>query len=125
MSRFDNHPSRVTANSVDWTDPKLQSLLSKTEGWSLDNRGVFSPVPCELHVGWGAGAGKPATLVFERDGVMVVEATFLIPQGEQVRIDRMQAGTLRSGWGTVAEGRDGNRAQDRANGIRVYWVHVR
>ena len=125
MSRFDSHPSRVTGNSVDWTDPKLQSLLSKTEGWSLDNRGVFSPVPCELHVSWGAGAGKPATLVFERDGVMVVEASFLIPLGEQVRIDRMQAGALRSSWGVVVEGRDGNRAEDRANGIRVYWIHAR
>ncbi len=125
MSRFDSSPPRATGNNVDWSDPRLQSLLSKTEGWSLDNRGVFSPVPCELHVGWGAGAGKPATLVFERDGVMVVEATFLIPQGEQVRVDRTPAGALRSSWGTVAEGRDGNRAEDRANGIRVYWIHVR
>ena len=125
MSRFDSFPPRATGNRVDWSDPTLQSLLSKTEGWSLDNRGVFSPVPCELHVGWGAGAGKSATLVFERDGVMVVEATFLIPQGEQVRVDRTQAGALRSSWGTVVEGRDGNRAQDRANGIRVYWIHVR
>jgi hypothetical protein len=76
-------------------------------------------------MGWGAGAGKPATLVFERDGVMVVEATFLIPQGEHVRVDRVQAGAMRSSWGTVVEGRAGNRAQDRANGIRVYWIHVR
>lgn len=125
MSRFDNHPSRATGNNVDWSDPKLQSLLSKTEGWSLDNRGVFSPVPCELHVGWGAGAGKPATLVFEREGVMVVEACFLIPRGEQVRIDRMQSGALRSTWGNVVEGRVGHRADDVANGIYVYWVHTR
>ncbi|HEX5306364.1 MAG TPA: hypothetical protein VFW82_09795 [Dyella sp.] len=125
MSRFDSSPPRATGNNVDWSDPTLQSLLSKTEGWSLDNRGVFSPVPCELHVGWGAGSGKPATLVFERDGVMVVEATFIIPPGEQVRVDRTQAAALRSSWGTVAEGRDGNRAQDRANGIRIYWIHMR
>ncbi|MGA0586146.1 hypothetical protein ACO2Q2_03290 [Dyella sp. KRB-257] len=125
MSHFDKPRGRPSGNNVDWTDPKLQSLLSKTEGWSLDNRGVFSPVPCELHVGWGAGTGKPAMLVFERDGVMVVEAGFLIPLGEQVRIDRMRAGTLRSTWGTVAEGREGNRAEDRVNGIRVYWIHVR
>jgi len=110
---------------VDWNDPQLQSLLDKTEGWSLDNRGVFSPVPCELHIGWGAGAVRSATLVYERAGVMVVEANFIIHAGEQVRVDRMLAGALRSSWGTVAEGRDGHRAEDRVQGIRVYWVHVR
>lgn len=125
MNHFDKPRNGPSGNTVDWNDPHLQSLLSKTEGWSLDNRGVFSPVPCELHVGWGAGAGKPATLVFERDGMMVVEATFLIPQGEQVRVDRTQAGALRSSWGTVVEGREGSRAQDLTNGIRVYWIHVR
>jgi len=114
-----------TGTNVDWSDPQLQSLLSKTEGWSLDNRGVFSPVACEVHIGWGAGAGKPATLVFERDGVMVVEARFIIPRGEQVRIDRVQMGSLRSSWGSVVEGRQGNRADDLANGTYVYWVHTR
>lgn len=114
-----------TGSNVDWSDPQLQSLLSKTEGWSLDNRGVFSPVACEVHIGWGAGAGKPATLVFERDGVMVVEARFIIPRGEQVRIDRVQMGSLRSSWGSVVEGRQGNRADDLANGTYVYWVHTR
>lgn len=125
MNHFDKPRNGPSGNTVDWNDPHLQSLLSKTEGWSLDNRGVFSPVACEVHMGWGAGAGKPATLVFERDGVMVVEASFIIPRGEQVRIDRVQAGTLRSSWGNVVEGRQGNRAEDRANGIQVYWVHTR
>lgn len=118
-------PWSAQANNVDWTDPSLQSLLSKTEGWSLDNRGVFTPVACELHVGWGAGVGRLASLVFERDGVMVVEAAFIIPSGEQVRIDRVQAGMLRSAWGIVMDGRDGHRAEDRAHGMRVYWVHMR
>ncbi|KZC16837.1 hypothetical protein RHOFW510R12_05480 [Rhodanobacter sp. FW510-R12] len=118
-------PWSAQANNVDWTDPSLQSLLSKTEGWSLDNRGVFTPVACELHVGWGAGVGRLASLVFERNGVMVVEAAFIIPSGEQVRIDRVQAGMLRSAWGIVMDGRDGHRAEDRAHGMRVYWVHMR
>lgn len=125
MNDFKKPVTGGAGNTVDWSDPHLQSLLSKTEGWSLDNRGVFSPIPCELLTGWGAGAGKPATLVFERDGVMVVEACFIIPPGEQVRIDRMQAGTLRSSWGNVVEGREGNRADDIANGVYVYWIHVR
>ena len=114
-----------SGNNVDWNDPQLQSLLDKTEGWSLDNRGVFSPIPCELHIGWGAGAVRGATLVFERAGVMVVEANFLIQVGEKLRIDRFVMGALRSSWGTVAEGRMGHRAEDLANGTRVYWLHVR
>lgn len=125
MNHYDKPSSGVAGNSVDWSDPDLQSLLSKTEGWSLDNRGVFSPVACELHVGWGATAGKPATLVFERNNVMVVEANFIVPKGEQVRVDRVQVGALRSSWGIVVDGREGHRAEDRAKGIHVYWVHVR
>lgn len=122
---MNQHAKPQSANVVDWTNPQLQSLLDKTEGWSLDNRGVFSPVPCELHIGWGAGAVRGATLVFERTGVMVVEANFIIHVGEKVRIDRLVLGALRSGWGTVAEGRMGHRAEDRAHGVHVYWVHVR
>ncbi len=118
-------PSQASGAPIDWGDPRLNSLLSKTEGWSLDNRGVFSPVACELHVGWGASAGKPATLVFQRDGVMVIEAAFIVAPDEQVRVDRIVLGQLRSTWGTVVEGRAGNRAEDRANGIHVYWVHTR
>jgi hypothetical protein len=125
MNHHYKPPPGPSGNNVDWSDPDLQSLLSKTEGWSLDNRGVFSPIPCELHVGWGAASGKSATLVYENNGVMVVEARFLMPKGEQVRVDRMQAGTLRSTWGAVVDGREGNRAEDRANGIHVYWIHVR
>jgi hypothetical protein len=56
---------------------------------------------------------------------MVVEARFIIPRGEQVRVDRVQAGALRSTWGNVVEGREGHRADDRANGVYVYWVHTR
>lgn len=122
---MNHHPKLRSGNNVDWDDPHLQSLLDKTEGWSLDNRGVFSPVPCELHIGWGAGAVRPAILVYERTGVMVIEAQFIIHPGEQVRIDRMLAGTLCSSWGAVAEGRAGHRAEDRAQGIHVYWVHTR
>jgi hypothetical protein len=125
MSHYNKPPASPSGNTVDWSDPHLESLLRKTESWSLDNRGVFTPIPCELHIGWGASPGKSGTLVFEREGVMVIEARFIIPQGEQVRVDRAQGGTLRSTWGTVADGREGHRAEDRANGIHVYWLHVR
>lgn len=125
MNQRYKEPPRPGGSSVDWDDPNLKSLLSKTEGWSLDNRGVFSPIPCELHIGWGAGVAKAATLVFQRNDVLVVEAPFVIPLGEQVRVDRIQAGTSRSSWGAVMEGRAGSRAEDLANGVHVYWIHVR
>ncbi|WEN16205.1 hypothetical protein PY254_05930 [Rhodanobacter sp. AS-Z3] len=112
-------------HQVNWDDPDLKSLLDKTDGWGLDNRGVFDPVECELHVGWGAGAARSATLVYEANGVLVIEADFIIPVSEHVRIDYMQAGALRSSWGTVAEARAGKRVEDHANGIHVYWVHLR
>jgi hypothetical protein len=125
MNPHHKNPPSPSGSSIDWDDPSLKSLLSKTEGWSLDNRGVFSPIPCELHIGWGAGVAKAATLVFQRNDVLVVEAPFVIALGEQVRVDRIQAGTPRSHWGLVMEGRAGNRAEDRANGIHVYWIHLR
>jgi hypothetical protein len=103
----------------------LQKLLEKTSGWGLDNRGVYSPVACEVHVGWGAGAGRLATLVYEREGVMVVETAFAIPRGENVRVDRVAAGAMRSTWGVVADGREGDRAVERTTGIWVHWIHVR
>lgn len=122
MSQPGKPPS---GNSVDWSNPELQALLDKTEGWSLDNRGVYTPVPCELHVGWGAGTGRPAMLVYERGNVMVLETRFALPKGEPVRVDRLRAGTMSSTWGIVADGREGFRGEDRANGIHVHWVHVR
>lgn len=122
MSRYDKP---LSANTVDWSNPELQSLLNRSEGWSLDNRGVHAPVACELHIGWGAGVGRLATLVYQREGVMVVETRFAIPKGEHVRVDRIQAGAMRSSWGIVVDGREGFRAEDRENGIHVHWVHVR
>ena len=123
MSHFKPH-SRLTNHEVDWDDPHLQSLLSKTESWKLDNRGAFTAVNVQIHVGWGASTGRHALLVWESDQVMVLETRFLIPQGEQVRVDRIQAGVARVAWATVIEGREGFREEDRKNGIYVHWLHA-
>ncbi|BFI95312.1 MAG: hypothetical protein RSP_08220 [Rhodanobacter sp.] len=122
MSKDNKQPY---GNNVDWSNVDLQALLDKTEGWGLDNRGVYSPVACELHVGWGASTGRKATLVYEREGVMVVETTFILPKGEHVRVDRFLGGAPRSTWSVVVDGREGFRTEDRANGIYVHWLHVR
>jgi hypothetical protein len=110
---------------VDWDDPQLQKLLSKTESWTLDNRGAFTATNVQIHVGWGASGGRHALLVWESDQVMVLETRFLLPQGEQVRVDRVQAGTARTVWAAVVEGREGFREEDRKNGVYVHWLHVR
>lgn len=112
-------------NQIDWSDPHLESLLRKTESWTLDNRGSYTPRRVEIHVGWGAGAGKPAVLVWEREQVMVLETGFPIPLGEQVRVDRPLGDGLRTSWGVVAEGREGHRSEDKAQGVYVHWLHVR
>lgn len=113
------------ANRVDWSDPQLESLLRKTESWKLDNRNVYPEQEVEIHIGWAAAVGRPALLVWERDQAMVLATTFPLPHGEHVRVDSHLGEGVRTVWGMVVEGREGHRAEDRANGIHVYWLHVR
>jgi hypothetical protein len=123
-----NHHKSFTqkpANRVDWSDPQLESLLRKTESWKLDNRGVFPEQQVEIHIGWGAAVGRPALLVWERDQAMVLATHFSLPQGEHVRVDSRLGDGIRTMWGVVVEGREGHRAEDRANGIHVHWLHMR
>ena len=122
---FHKPPSKWNANKVDWEDPDLQALLQRSESWTLDNRGSFAPQPVEVHIGWGAGSGRPAMLVWERGQAMVLETQCPIAKDEPVRIDRHTATGLRSVWGVVADGRKGTREEDLEHGIHVHWVHVR
>jgi hypothetical protein len=115
--------TKLARHAIDWDAAELRTLLEKIDGWKLDNRALRDPVPCELFLGWGAGDGKPATLVYESDGVMVVEAPWILPRGESVRTDYVQAGARRCRWGVVAEGRPGRRAEDSDHGTHVYWIH--
>jgi hypothetical protein len=119
------HKPHQKANSVDWDDPRLQALLRRSENWSLDNRGTYTPKHVEIQLGWGASTGRPAVLVWERDQVMMLETRFAIPLGEQVRVDEPQGERMRTTWGVVVEGREGFRAEDRANGVHLHWLHLR
>jgi hypothetical protein len=122
---FHKPPSKWESNKVDWNDPELQALLQRSESWTLDNRGSFSRQDVELHVGWGAGSGRPAVLVWERGQALVVETQFPLAKDEPVRVDRHTPAGLRSVWGVVADGRKGTRSEDEAQGIYVHWVHLR
>ena len=124
MSHFKTN-SKLSNNQVDWTDPRLETLLRKTESWKLDNRGAFAAVEVQISVGWGANSGRHAVLVWETDQVMVLETRFTIAQGEHVRVDRVYGDGVRAIWGMVAEGREGFREEDRQNGVFVHWLHLR
>lgn len=117
-----SNPTRAS-NRVDWNDPQLQKLLNKIEGWDLDNRENFQREEVQIQIGWSAGSGRSATLVWRRDKVMVLEASLLIPTGEFVRVDSFFGDGMRSVWGVVVEGRPGRRAEDCSNGVNVYWLH--
>ncbi|MEO6799094.1 MAG: hypothetical protein ABI178_04085 [Rhodanobacter sp.] len=119
----DYRDEELARHAIDWDAPELRTLLQKTEGWQLDNRAVPEPIPCELFIGWGVGTGKRATCVYEKDRLMVVAATWIIPKGETVRVDYVQGGVRRCRWGVVAEGRPGRRAEDAVDGTHVYWIH--
>jgi hypothetical protein len=124
MSHHKPH-SKPSNGRVDWSDPHLESLLRKTESWKLDNRGAYSPLEVQIHIGWAATTGKPALLVWERDQVMVLETHFPLTQGEHIRVDCHLGDSVRTVWGMVVEGREGNRTEDQANGIYVHWLHLR
>lgn len=123
MSHF-KPTSKITSNQVDWSDPRLEALLRKSEDWKLDNRGGFPVQEVHVHVGWGAGAPRRATLVWESDRVMVLATAFLIPQGEHVRVDRLYGDGMRTVWAVVADGREGFREEDKHNGVYVHWLHM-
>ncbi|AGG89608.1 hypothetical protein RHOFW104T7_06180 [Rhodanobacter thiooxydans] len=117
-----SNPTRA-GNRVDWSDPQLQKLLSKIEDWDLDNRDNFPREEVQVQIGWSAGGGRTAVLVWKRDKVMVLEASFPIPTAEYVRVDRFYGDGMRSVWGVVVEGRAGRRAEDCSNGVSIYWLH--
>jgi hypothetical protein len=123
MSHF-KPTSKITSNQVDWSDPRLEALLRKSEDWKLDNRGAFPEQQVHVHIGWGASAPRKATLVWESDRVMVLATQFLIPQGEHVRVDRLYGDGMRTVWAVVADGREGFRQEDKQNGVHVHWLHM-
>lgn len=117
--------TRVSNVRVDWDDPELASLLKRSEGWQLDNRGGFSPQDVQVYLGWSSTVGRTALLVWERESSIVLETTFAIPDGEQVRVDKHLGDRIRTLWGVVLEGREGFREDDRKRGVHLYWLRVR
>lgn len=61
-----SNPTRAP-NRVNWNDPELQKLLSKIDGWDLDNRENFLREEVQIQIGWSAGSVRTATLAWKRD----------------------------------------------------------
>jgi len=125
-------PAKKSTSRVDWSNPSLEALLKKTEGWQLDNRGSFPPQDVEVQIGWSGDGGigavqssRPGLLVWEHEQVMVIETNFPIEQGELVRIDRLVGDGVESVWGSLIESRHGLRTGDEQNGIHVHWINMR
>jgi hypothetical protein len=117
--------TQVSNLRINWDEPELASLLKRSEAWQLDNRGGHAPQDVQVYVGWSGTVGQSAVLVWERENAAVLQTTFPLGQGEQVRIDKHLGDRIRTLWGVVLEGREGSRKEDRERGIHLYWLQTR
>jgi hypothetical protein len=117
--------TQVSNARVDWNDPELAALLKRSDNWQLDNRGGFAPHEVQVYLGWSGSVGRTASLVWERDKSAVLETTFSLAKGDQVRVDKHLGDRIRTLWGVVLEGREGGREEDRARGVHLYWLTIR
>lgn len=116
----------ISSIPVNWNDPELESLLRRSEGWQLDNRGAYASQDVHVFVGWSTATGRSAALVWEREESAVIATDFAIGQGESLRVEKYMGGrNVRTLYGVVIEGREGFREEDAKKGIRLYWLRVR
>jgi hypothetical protein len=124
----DKTRSSVSVGDVNWDDPRLNDLLKKADGWNIDHRNPVSPQDVQIRIacGWSASsASKPARLIAEVDGTMVLATTFPLPHGEEVQVNSQTSGMARTRLGVVVQEREGHRAGDREQGLFFNWLRVR
>ena len=120
--------TRVSVGNVDWDDPKLKALLDKTDGLSIDNRSELPGTRVEVRVasGWDASAeGKPALLVAETDGLLVLVTRFPLPHGGEVQVTGLPGGGPQARWAVVSDEREGQRVEDQEQGLFLNWLRPR
>jgi hypothetical protein len=124
----DKTRSSVAVGNVNWDDPRLNDLLKKVDGWNIDNRTNQPPQEVQVRIacGWNAGeASKPALLISESDGLMVLATRLPLPHGEEVEVSSQAGVPSRIRWGTVVEERQGRRASDREQDLYLNWLRIR
>lgn len=120
--------SRVAVGDVDWNDPKLNELLKKTDGLSIDNRSQLPGTQVKIRIasGWEAsGADKPALLVAEVDGALVLVTRFPLPHGGDVQVIGLPGGGQQTRWAVVADEREGQRVEDQGQDLFLSWLRPR
>ena len=124
----DKTRSSVSVGNVDWNDPQLSDLLKKVDGWNIDNRSHLPPQEVQIRIacGWNASdVSKPALLISELDGIIVLATSFPLPHGEEVQVNSQVGDNSRVRWGVVFEEREGHRATDREQDLFLNWVRIR
>ncbi|WP_130618979.1 hypothetical protein [Dyella amyloliquefaciens] len=124
----DKTRSDVSVGTVDWDAPQLNRLLEKVDDWNIDHRSHLPPQHVQIRIvcGWSANdVSKPALLVSDVDGVMLLATHAPLPHGEEVQVNSETGGIARTRWGVVIEEREGLRQEDRAEGLFLNWLRVR
>ncbi|MBQ4854079.1 hypothetical protein IMW82_05275 [Rhodanobacter sp. B2A1Ga4] len=124
----DKSRSSVSVGAVDWSDPNLDALLQKVDGWKLDNRSgqPLQEVQIQVSSGWTANSvvSKPAQLISMDEQTMVLVTRFPVAQGDHVRVDSQHVEGMRSVWGWIVEGREGYRVEDREHGLFLNKLRI-
>lgn len=124
----DKTRSDVTVGHVDWDDPQINRLLEKAGDWNIDHRSHLPPQRVQIRVicGWSANdVSKPALLISDTDGIMLLATQTPLPHGEEVQVNSETGGITRTRWGVVIEEREGQRQEDRAQGLFLNWLRHR
>jgi len=124
----DKTRSHVSVGDVDWSDPRLNDLLKKVDGWNIDQRNHVQPQEVQIRstCGWSTSdTSKPALLISELDGVLVLATRFPLPHGEEVQVNSQMGGSPRMRLAVVINEREGHRAEDRTEGVYLHWLRVR
>lgn len=120
--------SRVDVGEVDWSTPRLNELLQKVDGWSIDHRNQFTPQPVQIRIACGCDtspAVKPAWLVANMNGILVLSTPFPLPLGGDVQVIGLPGTGPAVRWAVVTDEREGARAEDRGQGVFLNWLRPR
>ena len=120
--------SRVTVADVDWNDPRLEGLLDKTEGLSIDQRSGKPGVEVSIRVvgGWETGGGEqPALLVADADGSLVLATHVPLPHGVEVQVLGVPGSGPDTRWAVITEEREGSREDDKGRDVFLSWLRPR
>ncbi|MFC5525345.1 hypothetical protein ACFPPA_06275 [Rhodanobacter ginsengisoli] len=120
--------SDVNVGNVDWTQPQLNELLQKIDGFSLDHRSETPPRKVKIRIasGWDTGpTDQSAMLVAQIDDVMVLATRLPLPHGAEVQVSGLPDDGPAPCWAVVTEEREGVRTGDKPPLVYLNWLRPR